>query len=73
MWEGTSLNIYSTDIYADKGITDSGGTQMLNCGLGDNKKVCLLLVQQRKKVIGKFLHSTFILFMYTWIFYTQAT
>lgn len=46
---------------------------MLNCGLGNNKKVCLLLVQQRKKVIGKFLYSTFILFMYTWIFYTQAT
>lgn len=67
-----SSNIYST--YADKGITSaSGSTQMLNCRLGNNKKVCLLLVQQRKKEIGKFLYSTFILFMYTWIFYTQAT
>lgn len=44
---------------------------MLNCRRGNIKKfVCS---RERKKEIWKVLYSTFILFMYSWIFYTEAT
>lgn len=46
---------------------------MLNCRRGNIKKFVCAAQKERKKERWKVLYSTFILFMYSWIFYTEAT